>query len=229
MHNWEYNVNERSESKRSNLILFILAGSLAVSIYFVFYSEIKQINEDNPILINIFFIPSLLIGFLYGMKITERAMKPSKERSPIKRVIIKIFLFFFVIGSLFSSVSFAINGGSILPTESFLDKDPILWIIDYITQNGGATFLIVTSITLMAAATKKIIPLDGILNRTVTFISTFTFFAILSLSFIQSSPTDSEIYLYTFYQAGIIGGAIYEMNRLTKNLNTWEDYTNGYL
>jgi hypothetical protein len=51
----------------------------------------------------------------------------------------------------------------------------------------------------------------------------------LALSFTHTEPTNSQIYLYTFYQAGIIGGAFYEMNRLTKNLNTWEDYTNGYL
>jgi magnesium-transporting ATPase (P-type) len=229
MHNWEYNLRETRESKLSNFILFILAAASALLVYFVFYSDIKQFNDESSLLINLFFIPSLAIGFLYGMRITEKAMKPSEERSPIKRIIVKIFLFFFVIGSLFSSVSFAMNGGSIMPTESFLGKDPFVWIIDYITQNGGATFLIVTSITLMAAATKKLIRLDGLLNKTVTFISTFTFFAMLSLSFLQSDPTNSEVYLYTFYQAGIIGGALYEMNRLTKNLNSWEDYTNGYL
>jgi hypothetical protein len=36
------------------------------------------------------------------------------------------------------------------------------------------------------------------------------------------------VYLYAFYQAGIIGGALYKMNKMTSNLNMWEDYTNGY-
>nr|AIE94716.1 hypothetical protein [uncultured marine thaumarchaeote AD1000_50_E11] len=37
------------------------------------------------------------MGFLYGLKITERVMKPSESRSPIKRGIIKMFLFFLLL------------------------------------------------------------------------------------------------------------------------------------
>jgi len=81
----------------------------------------------------------------------------------------------------------------------------------------------------MAAGTKRIIGLGGSLNRVFTFIGTFIFFSMIALSFSQSDPTNSQVYLYTFYQAGVIGGALYEMNRLTKNLNNMEDFTNGYL
>jgi len=30
-----------------------------------------------------------------------------------------------------------------------------------------------------------------------------------------------------FYQAGIITGALYRMNKLTSNLNMWEDLSKG--
>ncbi|NIP61539.1 MAG: hypothetical protein GWN01_14290, partial [Nitrosopumilaceae archaeon] len=94
---------------------------------------------------------------------------------------------------------------------------------------GGATFLIISSITLMAAATKRIVGMNsGILNRIVAFVGTFIFFSMLALSFSDSDPTSSGVFLYTFYQAGIVGGAFFAMNRLTKNLNTWEDFSNGY-
>ncbi len=35
-------------------------------------------------------------------------------------------------------------------------------------------------------------------------------------------------FLYTFYQAGIVGGAFYAMNKLTKNQNMLEDFANGF-
>jgi hypothetical protein len=175
------------------------------------------------------FIPAMMVGFLYGLRITERAIKPSETRSPLKRSIVKIFLFFFVIGGLFSSVNFAINGGSIMP-QSDIFKDGLLpWLNEFVTTNGGATFLIITSITLMATATKKIVGMNtGFLNRLVTFVGTFIFFSMLALSFTDSDPTFSGVFLYTFYQAGIVGGAFFAMNRLTKNLNSWEDFANGY-
>ena len=81
----------------------------------------------------------------------------------------------------------------------------------------------------MAAATKRIVHLGGAINKVFTFVGTFIFFSMLALSFTQSDPANSEVYLYTFYQAGIIGGALYEMNRLTRNLNSLEDFSNGYL
>jgi len=211
------------------LILFASSASLAIVLFLIFHPQIETINKESPILINIMFFPAMAVGFLYGIRITERAVKPSEIRSPVKRSIVKLFLFFFVIGGMFSSVNFAINGGSIMPDMEILDDGLLPWINNFITANGGATFLIITSIGLMAAATKRIVGMNtGIVNRMVTFVGTFVFFTMLVLSFTKSDPTSSGVFLYTFYQAGIVGGAFFAMNRLTKNQNMIEDFTNGY-
>ena len=211
------------------LILFTTSASLAILLFLIFHPQIEMINRESPILINIMFFPAMAVGFLYGIKITERAVKPSEIRSPIKRSIVKIFLFFFVIGGMFSSVNFAINGGSIMPDVELLEGGLLPWLNNFITANGGATFLILTSIGLMAAATKRIVGMNtGFVNRLVTFVGTFVFFTMLVLSFTKSDPTSSGVFLYTFYQAGIVGGAFFAMNRLTKNQNMLEDFTNGY-
>ncbi len=116
-----------------------------------------------------------------------------------------------------------------MPDMSILEDGLLVWLNNFVIENGGATFLIVSSITLMAAATRKIVGLNfGFLNRMVTFVGTFVFFTMLVLSFTKSDPTSSGVFLYTFYQAGIVGGAFYAMNRLTKNKNMLEDFTNGY-
>jgi len=211
------------------LILFASSASLAILLFLIFHPQIETINNESPILINIMFFPAMAVGFLYGIKITERAVKPSEIRSPIKRSIVKIFLFFFVIGGMFSSVNFAINGGSIMPDVELLEEGLLPWLNNFISANGGATFLILTSIGLMAAATKRIVGMNaGFVNRLVTFVGTFVFFTMLVLSFTKSDPTSSGVFLYTFYQAGIVGGAFFAMNRLTKNQNMLEDFTNGY-
>jgi hypothetical protein len=211
------------------LILFASSASLAILLFLIFHPQIETINKESPILINIMFFPAMAVGFLYGIKITERAVKPSEIRSPIKRSIVKIFLFFFVIGGMFSSVNFAINGGSIMPDVELLEGGLLPWLSDFITANGGATFLILTSIGLMAAATKRIVGMNtGFVHRLVTFVGTFVFFTMIVLSFTKSDPTSSGVLLYTFYQAGIVGGAFFAMNRLTKNQNMLEDFTNGY-
>jgi hypothetical protein len=211
------------------LILFAAAASLAIVLFLIFHPQIESINKESPILINIMFIPAMAVGFLYGVRITERAVKPSEIRSPIKRSIVKIFLFFFVMGGMFSSVNFAINGGSIMPDVTILEDGLLPWINNFVTANGGATFLIITSIGLMAAATKRIVGMNaGIINRLVTFVGTFVFFTMLVLSFTKSDPTSSGVFLYTFYQAGIVGGAFFAMNRLTKNQNMLEDFSNGF-
>jgi len=211
------------------LILFAVSASLAILLFLIFHPQIETINKESPILINIMFFPAMAVGFLYGIRITERAVKPSEIRSPVKRSIVKLFLFFFVIGGMFSSVNFAINGGSVMPDVEILDEGLLSWVNNFITANGGATFLIITSIGLMAAATKRIVGMNtGIINRMVTFVGTFVFFTMLVLSFTKSDPTSSGVFLYTFYQAGIVGGAFFAMNRLTKNQNMMEDFTNGY-
>jgi len=229
MFNSTYDMSESSGYKYLNLILFSSSAILAVLLFLIFFPQIDAINKETPILINLMFIPAMAVGFLYGLRITERAVKPSETRSPWKRSTVKIFLFFFVIGGLFSSVNFAINGGSIMPQTDILEDGLLTWLNEFVTANGGATFLIITSITLMAAATKKIVGMStGFFNRLVTFVGTFVFFSMLAFSFTDSDPTASSVFLFTFYQAGIVGGAFFAMNRLTKNLNTWEDFTNGY-
>ena len=229
VYNWEYNESESKEHSYLNLILFVSGAVSALLLFLIFRPQIAQINQESSILMNLMFIPVIIIGFLYGKRITERAIKPSETRSPLKRSMIKIFLFFFVIGGMFSSVSFATNGGTLMPQSSILEDGLLVWASDFIKSNGGATFLILTSIGLMASATKRLVGLDGTINRMVNFIGTFIFFSMLALSFTHSDPSLSQIYLYTFYQAGIIGGALFEMNRQTTNLNVWEDYKNGYL
>jgi len=228
MHDWN-NLYEPTGSKYLGLILFSSAASLAVILFLIFYPQIESINKESPVLINVMFIPAMAVGFLYGIRITERAVKPSEIRSPVKRSIVKIFLFFFVIGGMFSSVNFAINGGSIMPDVTILEDGLLSWLNAFVIANGGATFLIITSITLMAAASKRIVGMNfGFLNRLVTFVGTFVFFTMLVLSFTKSDPTSSGVLLYTFYQAGIVGGAFYAMNKLTKNQNMLEDFANGY-
>ena len=229
MYNWECNTSESGGRKYLNLILFVVSASLAVLLFLVFYPQIEAINRESPILINLMFLPAAAIGFLYGVRITERAVRPSEIRSPLKRSIVKVFLFFFVIGGLFSSVNFALNGGSVMPQFNILEDGLLPWLNEYVIANGGATFLILSSIALMAGATKRIVGMDsGFINRLVTCVGTFVFFTMLILSFTKSDPTSSGVFLYTFYQAGIVGGAFYAMNRLTKNLNTMEDFANGY-
>jgi len=228
MYNWN-GLSESTDHKYLGLMLFGAAASLAVILFLIFHPQIESINKESPILINIMFIPAMAVGFLYGVKITERAVNPSKIRSAFKRSTIKLFLFFFVIGGMFSSVNFAINGGSVMPDITILEDGLLVWLNAFVTANGGATFLIITSITLMAAATRRIVGMNfGFLNRLVTFVGTFVFFTMLVLSFTKSDPTSSGVFLYTFYQAGIVGGAFYAMNRLTKNQNMLEDFTNGY-
>ena len=224
--------NDQQESGghgHMGLILFATSATLAVILFLIFHPQIESINKESPILINIMFIPAMAVGFLYGIRITQRAVNPSEIRSPIKRSIVKIFLFFFVIGGMFSSVNFAINGGSVMPSIEILEDGLLPWVNSFVSANGGATFLILTSIGLMAAATKRIVGMDtGFLNRMVTFVGTFVFFTMLVLSFTKSDPTSSGVFLYTFYQAGIVGGAFYAMNQLTKNKNTFEDFRNGF-
>ena len=214
--------------KFSNLIVFGAAAGAALLMIFLLDTYFIGLMSEHPYIINILFAPAFGIGFLYGLKISERALQPSETRSALKRKIMKLFLFFLVIGGLFSSVNFALHGGAMIPDSSLMDDGLIPWATEMIAQNGGATFLIVSSITIMAAATRRIVGLNGgLLGKIITFSGTFVFFSMISMSLTQSDPTNSQIYLYTCYHAGIIGGAMFQMNRFTSNLNKWEDYMNG--
>jgi hypothetical protein len=227
MYEWT-NDFETKKHHYGNVIVFFSGAILALVLYLIFNPEITKITQESPIIINIMYVPVFAIGVLYGMKIVERVIKPSETRGRFQRGITKIFLLFFVIGSLFSSVHFALQGGSLVPQTSIFEDGLVEWITEFVSNNGGITFLIISSIMLMAAATKRIVGLDGILNKIITFVGTFFFFSMISISLTNSDPTDSQIYLYVFYQAGIISGALYQMNKLTSNLNMWEDYASGY-
>ena len=228
MYNWN-SVSESNSHKYLGMILFGSSASLAIIVFLIFFPQIDSINNESPILINAMFIPAMAVGFLYGVRITQRAVKPSEMRSPLKNSIVKIFLFVFVIGGMFSSVNFAINGGSVIPDVTILDDGLLPWLNKFVTANGGATFMIITSIALMAAASKRVVGMtSGFLNRMITFVGTFIFFTMLVLSFTHSDPTSSGVFLYTFYQAGIVGGAFYAMNKQTNNQNKLEDFANGF-
>jgi hypothetical protein len=216
--------------RHSNFVIFCIAAVSALTLFVVFQPIIESVTTETPMIVHIMFIPTFIVGFLYGLKITERVMKPSDSRTPIKRGIVKMFLFFFVIGGLFSSINFALNGGSMLPDGSIFDAGIIESIAQLITYNGGVTFMIVSSIVLMAAATRKIVGLGtGYLGKIISFVGTFVFFSMVSVSLTQTDPTHSQVFLYTFFYAGIISGAFYEMNKLTTKQNMWDDYSNGYL
>ena len=214
--------------KYSNFIIFAAGACSALLIAIILNSFFADVFIENPIIINILYIPAFAIGFLYGLKITEKAIHPSETRSGLKRKIMKVFLFFLVIGGLFSSVSFALHGGALAPETPLNIENIIPWTLELISSNGGATFLIVSSITIMAAATRRIVGLGGgMISKLITFSGTFGFFTMISLSLTQSDPSNSQVFLYAFYHAGILGGAMFQMNRLTANLNKWEDYMNG--
>ena len=231
MSNWL--ASDESDSilvRYSTFIIFSIAAISALTLFVVFQPMIENITTETPTIVYIMFVPTFIVGFLYGLKITERVMKPSESRSPIKRGIVKMFLFFFVIGGLFSSVNFALHGGSMMPSGSIFDVGVIEWTTELIKYNGGVTFMIVSSIVLMAAATRKIVGLgSGYLGKIISFVGTFVFFSMVSVSLTQADPTHSQVFLYTFFYAGIISGALYEMNKLTTKQNMWDDYSNGYL
>ncbi len=231
MSNWL--ASDESDSifvRYSTFIIFSIAAISALTLFVVFQPMIESMTTETPTIVYVMFAPTFAIGFLYGLKITERVMKPSESRSPLKRGIVKMFLFFFVIGGLFSSVNFALHGGSMMPNGSMFDVGIIEWITELIKYNGGVTFMIVSSIVLMAAATRKIVGLgSGYLGKIISFVGTFVFFSMVSVSLTQLDPTHSQVFLYTFFYAGIISGALYEMNKLTTKQNMWDDYSNGYL
>jgi hypothetical protein len=116
-----------------------------------------------------------------------------------------------------------------IPDGSIFDAGVIDWLTKMFTYNGGVTFMIISSIVLMAAATRKIVGLGGgYLGKIISFVGTFVFFSMISVSLTQTDPTHSQVFLYTFFYAGIIAGSLYEMNKLTTKQNMWEDYSNGY-
>jgi magnesium-transporting ATPase (P-type) len=215
---------------RSTVDIAIFAGAavLALVVYLIFGPEIDTMTKQSPLIIDLMFAPTFGIGFLYGLKMTDRVMQPSESHSPLKRAFFKGFLFLFMMGSIFTAVSFALHGGAHPPHKSIFTDGLIPWATEFVQANGGLTFLIISSITMMAAATKRIVGMEGIFSKIFTFVGTYIFFSMLALTFTHSDPSHSQVYLYAFYQAGIVGGIFYQMNKLTTRANMWEDYNNGF-
>jgi hypothetical protein len=229
MDEWGTDLYElRNNRSWLDISIFVGAAASALIVYLIFGPDIDRAIKQSPILIDLMFAPSFGIGFLYGLRMTDRVMKPSQTRSPIKRAIIKTFLFLFMMGAIFTSVSFALHGGA-HPTQKSIFTDGLIpWATEFIQINGGLTFLIISSITIMAAATRRIVGMEGFLSKIFTFVGTYIFFSMIALTLTHSDPTHSQIYLYAFYQAGIVGGIFYQMNKLTTHANMWEDFANGY-
>jgi len=226
---WGTDLLEIKKNRSSlDIGIFVGAAALALVVYLIFGPDIDKITKQTPLIIDLMFAPSFGIGLLYGVKITDRVMQPSESRSPLKRGFYKVFLFLFMMGAIFTSVSFALHGGAQPLHKSIFSDGLIPWATEFIQENGGMTFLIVSSITIMAAAAKRIVGMEGIFSKLFTFVGTYIFFSMLALTFSHSDPSHSQVYLYAFYQAGIVGGIFYQMNKLTTRANMWEDYNNGF-
>ena len=226
---WGVDLFEMKKNRSAiDIAIFASAAASALIVYLVFGPSIDAAIKQSPLIIDIIFAPSFGIGFLYGLRMTDRVMHPSESRSPTKRAIYKVFLFLFIMGAIFTTVSFALHGGAHPVHKSIFSDGLIPWASDFIQANGGLTFLIVSSITIMAAATKRIVGMEGVLSKLFTFVGTYIFFSMLAMTFTHSDPTHSQVYLYAFYQAGIVGGMFYQMNKLTTRANMWEDYNNGF-
>ena len=129
MYSWnDSDVENTRFFKYSNFITFAVGACSALLIAIILNSFFADVFIENPIIINILYIPAFAIGFLYGLKITEKAIHPSETRSGLKRKIMKVFLFFLVIGGLFSSVSFALHGGALAP-ETQLSIENIFIVV----------------------------------------------------------------------------------------------------
>ncbi|MGB9125023.1 MAG: hypothetical protein WA833_04205 [Nitrosotalea sp.] len=229
MDEWGTDLLEIKKNRSSlDIGIFVGAAALALVVYLIFGPDIDKITKQTPLIIDLMFAPSFGIGILYGVKITDRVMQPSESRSPLKRGFFKVFLFLFMMGAIFTSVSFALHGGAQPLHKSIFSDGLIPWATEFIQENGGMTFLIVSSITIMAAAAKRIVGMEGIFSKLFTFVGTYIFFSMLALTFSHSDPSHSQVYLYAFYQAGIVGGIFYQMNKLTTRANMWEDYNNGF-
>jgi hypothetical protein len=206
---WGTDLFEIRKNRSSiDIAIFVGAAVLALVVYLIFGPDIDKMTKQSPLIIDLMFAPSFGIGFLYGLKMTDRVMQPSESR--------------------FTSVSFALHGGAHPPHKSIFTDGLIPWATEFIQANGGLTFLIISSITIMAAATKRIVGMEGVFSKLFTFVGTYIFFSMLALTLTQSDPTHSQVYLYAFYQAGIVGGIFYQMNKLTTRANMWEDYNNGF-
>jgi len=77
MSNWL--ATDESDSiftRYSTFIIFSIAAISALTLFVIFQPMIEDVTTEAPMIIPIMFIPTFIVGFLYGLKITERVMKP---------------------------------------------------------------------------------------------------------------------------------------------------------
>ncbi|MGI0093325.1 MAG: hypothetical protein ACREA8_04415, partial [Nitrosotalea sp.] len=110
MDEWGTELEVTRNRRLIDIVVFAGAVALALVSYFIFGPDIDKLIKQSPLIIDLMFIPSFGIGFLYGLKMTDRVMHPSESRSPLKRAFFKGFLFLFMMGAIFTAVSFALHG-----------------------------------------------------------------------------------------------------------------------
>ena len=79
MSNWL--ATDESDSiftRYSTFIIFSIAAITALTLFVVLQPMIEDITTETPMVVYIMFIPTFIVGFLYGLKITERVMNPSE-------------------------------------------------------------------------------------------------------------------------------------------------------
>ena len=76
MYSWNNSDVEDSKFfKYSNFLVFGAGAGAALIIAVILNTFFADLFVDNPIIINILYVPAFVIGFLYGLKITEKAQK----------------------------------------------------------------------------------------------------------------------------------------------------------
>ena len=85
--------------RHSNFVIFCIAAVSALTLFVVFQPIIESVTTETPMIVHIMFIPTFIVGFLYGLKITERVMKPSDSRTPIKRELSRCFYSFLLLAA----------------------------------------------------------------------------------------------------------------------------------
>ncbi|KAF6244910.1 hypothetical protein [Nitrosopumilus sp. b2] len=210
---------------RFDLVLFVLSAVLLV---FVFPVDLDEIFQEYPIPVLIMFVPVFAISFFYGVRIAEQVINPSTPRKPFRQKIVTFFLGVFLVASLFSAINFAINSGINIPDDVSLDDGLFVLANNFIQNNGGMTFLIISSISVLAVFTKKMIKIEGSFATFFSFIGTFLFFFMSLLTVTNLEPTSFQIYLYACYQIGIISGIFYVAQKYTAYPKTEKNLQNPF-
>lgn len=213
--------------KKQSVIIFGLAAISSSLLIFVFGNDLDTFTRENPLIVSTLFIPIFILGFVYGNRLTEQVINPGTPRTAFKHKVIKISLLIFLISILFSTINFALNNLVQIPQE-FPNQDILEFLKNFINANGGTTFLVISSITILAIITKKMLKINGVLNTIFTFMGTFILFFMTMLTISNTDPTPFQIYGYTCYQAGIVGGAFYVMYKYSSRSTAMENYMNEF-